>query len=60
MTSKFNIHIFPRGNIGEVGYAGDLHLSKAHAKGEDASKVSFEPAKVFMFRHDRELKSLLN
>lgn len=52
MTSKFNIHISPRGNIGEVGYAGDLYLSKAHVKGEDAFKVSFEPAKVFMFRHE--------
>lgn len=52
MTSKFNIHISPRGNIGEVGYAGDLYLSKAHVKGEDAFKVPFEPAKVFMFRHE--------
>lgn len=41
MTSKFNIHIFPWGNIGEPGFAGDLHLSKANVKGEDAFKISF-------------------
>lgn len=38
---KFNIHIFPWGNIGEPGFAGDLHLSKANVKGEDAFKISF-------------------
>lgn len=51
MTSQFNIHIFPWGNIGELGYTGDFHLIESSY----AFKVSFEPVKAFMFRQDREL-----
>ncbi len=57
MTSQFNIHIFPWGNIiGELRYTGDFLLIESAY----AFKVSFEPVKAFMFRQDRELNSQPN